>query len=329
MRVHIYTGSLCLVNKSGVGQAANHQRAALQSAGVQVVSCWKPRADAVHINTVFLCSVLAALRARARGEKVVWYGHSTELDFRHSFVCSDVLAPLFRRWLCFCYNLADWIVTPTPYSAEILRSYGLHPPVKVLSNGVDTHFFAPSPARRTAFRQCYGIADADKVVISVGHFMQRKGILDFLALAHKFPQVQFLWFGYTDPLLVPRDIRRAMQKAPANVRFPGFLTQAQLRDAYCGADVFLFCSHEETEGIVVLEALACGTPTLVRDIPVYRGWLQDGVNVHKAADIAALGSKLAALLQNRLPSTVEAGRKTALQRDLTVIGSELVKLYAL
>lgn len=329
MRVHIYTGSLHLVNKSGVGQAANHQRAALQSAGVQVVSCWKPRADAVHINTVLPCSVLATLRARARGEKVVWYGHSTELDFRHSFVGSDVLAPLFRRWLCFCYNLADLVVTPTPYSAEILRSYGLHPAVKVLSNGVDTQFFAPSPARRTAFRQCYAIADTDKVVISVGHFMQRKGILDFLALARKFPQVQFLWFGYTDPLLVPRDIRRAMQKAPANVRFPGFLTQAQLRDAYCGADAFLFCSHEETEGIVVLEALACGTPTLVRDIPVYYGWLQDGVNVHKAADTAALGRKLAALLQNRLPNTVEAGRKTALQRDLTVIGSELVKLYAL
>ena len=120
-----------------------------------------------------------------------------------------------------------------------------------------------------------------------------------------------------------------MQNAPANVRFPGFLTQAQLRDAYCGADAFLFCSHEETEGIVVLEALACGTPTLVRDIPVYRGWLQDGVNVHKAADTATLGSKLAALLQNRLPDTAETGRKTALQRDLTVIGSELVKLYAL
>lgn len=329
MRVHIYTGSLRLVNKSGVGQAANHQRAALQSAGVEVVSCWKPRADAVHINTVLPCSVLAALRARARGEKVVWYGHSTELDFRHSFVGSDVLAPLFRRWLCFCYNLADLVVTPTPYSAEILRGYGLHPPVRVLSNGVDTQFFAPSPARRAAYRQRYGIADTDKVVISVGHFMQRKGILDFLALARKFPQVHFLWFGYTDPLLVPRHIRRAMQKAPANVRFPGFLTQAQLRDAYCGADAFLFCSHEETEGIVILESLACGTPTLVRDIPVYRGWLQDGVNVHKAADTAALASKLAALLQNRLPDTVEAGRKTALQRDLTVIGSELVKLYAL
>ena len=201
MRVHIYTGSLRLVNKSGVGQAANHQRAALQSAGVQVVSCWKPCADAVHINTVLPCSVLAALRARTRGEKVVWYGHSTELDFRHSFVGSDVLAPLFRRWLCFCYNLADLVVTPTPYSAEILRGYGLHPPVKVLSNGVDTQFFAPSPARRMVFRQRYGIADADKVVISVGHFMQRKGILDFWRWHANFRRCIFYGSGIPIPCL--------------------------------------------------------------------------------------------------------------------------------
>ena len=53
------------------------------------------------------------------------------------------------------------------------------------------------------------------------------------------------------------------------------------------------------------------------------------MNVHKAAYTTTLGSKLAALLQNRLPDTAETGRKTALQRDLTVIGSELVKLYAL
>ena len=118
------------------------------------------------------------------------------------------------------------------------------------------------------------------MVISVGHYMQRKGILDFIALARKMPQVQFLWFGYTDPHLVPHNVKAAMADAPENLRFPGFLSQAELRTAYCGADAFLFCSYEETEGIVILEALACATPTLVRDIPAYRGWLRDSVNVH-------------------------------------------------
>ena len=51
-RVHIYTGSLALVGKSGVGQAANHQRAALEQVGVPVVTDWQPKADVIHLNTV-------------------------------------------------------------------------------------------------------------------------------------------------------------------------------------------------------------------------------------------------------------------------------------
>ena len=326
-RVHIYTGSLALVGKSGVGQAANHQHAALEQSGVTVVTDWQPRADVIHINTVLPCSFRAAWRARREGIPVIWYGHSTEADFRHSFVGSDLLAPLFKRWLCLCYNQADLILTPTPYAAGILRSYGLRPPVRPLSNGVDTTFFAPDPARRAAFREAYGLAEGDKAVISVGHFMERKGILDFIALARCLPQVRFFWFGYTDPALVPRKIRQAMAAAPANLEFPGFLSQSELRDAYCGADAFLFCSHEETEGIVVLEALACGTPTLLRDIPVYDGWLTDGVNVYKGRDGQELRRKLVGLLYGRLPDLTPAGRTVAEERSLPNIGRALQAIY--
>lgn len=327
-RVHIYSGSLALVGKSGVGQAANHQHKALECTGAAVVSDWQPRADVIHINTVLPCSFWAARRARREGIPVIWYGHSTEADFRHSFVGSDLLAPLFKRWLCLCYNQADLILTPTPYAAGILRSYGLRPPVQPLSNGVDTDFFAPDPARRAAFRNAYGLADGEQAVISVGHFMERKGILDFIQLARSLPQVRFFWFGHTDPALVPREIRQAMAAAPANLEFPGFLSQSELRDAYCGADAFLFCSHEETEGIVVLEALACGTPTLLRDIPVYDGWLTDGVNVYKGRTNADLQTKLTGLLEGTLPDVTAAGRQVAEARSLPNIGRALQKIYA-
>ena len=63
----------------------------------------------------------------------------------------------------------------------------------------------------------------------------------------------------------------------------------------------MFCSYEETEGIVILEALACATPTLVRDIPAYRGWLRDSVNVHTYRTTQGLPTRLQALLQHKLP----------------------------
>ena len=95
----------------------------------------------------------------------------------------------------------------------------------------------PSCGKSTAWRRISPWSWA------AGHYMQRKGILDFIALARKMPQVQFLWFGYTDPHLVPHNVKAAMADAPENLRFPGFLSQAELRTAYCGADAFLFCSY--------------------------------------------------------------------------------------
>lgn len=327
MRVHLYTGSLNAVRRSGVGQAVAHQRAMLQSAGVEVTENWDLPADAVHINTVLPDAPFAALRARRRGEKVVYYGHSTMQDFRNSFVGSNLLAPLFKRWLCLCYGLGDIVLTPTPYARGILQTYGLPCPVRAMSNGVDTAFFAPDRDRGAAFRRKYGLSADQKVVVSAGHFMQRKGILEFIRLARALPLVQFYWFGYTQPALVPAPVRRAMAQAPENLHFPGFVSQAELRDAYCGADLFCFCSHEETEGIVVLEALACGVPVLLRSIPVYDGWLTDRVNVYKASTDKEFAERTEGILDGTLPDVTGAGREVAEARSLPRMGKALCGVY--
>lgn len=328
MRVHLYTGSLKLVSKSGVGQAVYHQKAMLESCGVEVTDNWRGRSDAVHINTVFPNSVLAALRARLRGERVIYYGHSTMQDFCDSFIGSNFFAPLFKKWICFCYSLGDVIITPTPYSKKLLESYGIQKPITAISNGIDTAFFAPNTARGALFRKRAYFDKRDKVVISVGHFMERKGILDYIELARRMPEVNFLWFGSTPLALVPENVRDAIANAPNNLYFMGYCNQATLREAYCGADAFVFCSHEETEGIVVLEALACQTPTLVRDISVYDSWLRDGENVYKAGNIEQFCTKLTGILNGTLPDCTSAGRETACQRSIENVGLQLCRIYA-
>ena len=175
MSIYIYRGGERLVGKSGVGQAIRHQTECLERCGVPVADRWRPDVDAVHINTVLPDSVLTALAAHLRGKRVVWYGHSTMEDFRHSFRGSDLLAPLFRRWILFCYGLGDVVVTPTDYSRALLEGCGLKRPVYALSNGVDTAFFRPDPALRAGFRRRYGLREGERAVVSVGHTIARKG----------------------------------------------------------------------------------------------------------------------------------------------------------
>ena len=185
MRIYIYSGGEKLVGRSGVGQAIRHQRECLRRAEIGTTSRWTKDAAAVHVNTILPDSVLAALGAKLRRRKVVWYGHSTMEDFRSSFKGSNVLAPLFKRWITFCYGLGDVVLTPTEYSRRLLEGYGLKKPVYSISNGVDTEFFKPDPAARSALRTRYGLGEEAKVVVSVGHMIARKGLPEFLELARR------------------------------------------------------------------------------------------------------------------------------------------------
>jgi 1,2-diacylglycerol-3-alpha-glucose alpha-1,2-glucosyltransferase len=310
-----------------VGQAILHQKDMLEHMGIQTTSRWSEPAEVVHFNTVFPDSFVASLVARWQRKKVVYYGHSTMEDFRNSFKWSNLFAPLFKRWIIRCYESGDLIITPTEHSKKVLKSYGVRKPIYTLSNGIDTDFFAPNAERRAAFRQKYGIHTKDKAVISVGHYIERKGLPDFVELARKMPQVRFFWFGYTNLNLVPKSIRTAIRNAPDNLCFPGYVEREELRDAYCGCDLFAFMSTEENEGIVVLEALACGIPTIVRDIPVYEDWLEDGVNVYKAKNFRAFAEKIEYVLNGQMPDVTSAGLQVAQARSISEMGKKLMAIY--
>jgi 1,2-diacylglycerol-3-alpha-glucose alpha-1,2-glucosyltransferase len=326
MKVCVYEGSLGLVKKSGVGQAIKHQISELRLSGAELTDSRDPEAAVIQINTVFPDSVITALMAKRHGKKILWYGHSTEEDFRNSFRLSNVVSHLFRKWLIWCYSRADAIITPTEYSRDIIRGYGVTKPIFALSNGVDTDFFKADAERRRRFRERWHIAPESRAVLSVGHYMVRKGIIDFIDLAAKMPDVTFFWYGHTNRLMMTNEVAEAIDNATPNVIFPGYADREELCDAYCGCDIFCFMSHEETEGIVVLEALASQIPVLVRDIPVYRGWLRDGENAYKAGTQEEFLSKGKGILSGELPDLTKAGRECAEERSLRKIGERLVDI---
>ena len=330
MSVCIYRGGAGAVRTSGVGRALEHQAAALKEAGLPVVGELPPagpesRACVVHLNTTRPWTLLAAARAHARGCKVVYYGHRTAETVRWR---SRLLAPLLRRWLALCYRQGDLVITPSVYASRVLAGYKIGRPIYTLSNGIYTDFFRPDPAAGARFRERYCLAEGQQCVISVGHWSARKGLPEFTELARRMPQVRFIWFGRAEEGHLPDEIRAAMDAAPGNVLFAGYVPADELRDAYCGADAFVFLSHQETEGISVLEALACGTPTIVRDIPVYDNWLEDGKSVYKAGSLGQFAQELQDLLAGHLPSLREGGLAVAQSRSLYQIGQALCRIYA-
>ena len=327
MKVLLYAKNQQVVSKSGVGKAMSMQKEALLANGVEVTENSEDSYDVVHINTIFPSDYRMAKRAKKEGKKVVYHAHSTKEDFQNSFTGSNLIAPLFKKWIMKCYRLGDIILTPTEYSKTLLKGYGIENPVYAISNGVDTSLFSKNILVREDFRKKYGLRQDDKVIMSVGLYFERKGILDFVELAEQMPEYKFIWFGYTPDIQIPSKVRRAVHKSLTNLIFAGYVPKEELINAYSSCDLFFFPSYEETEGIVVLEALSSEIPVLLRDIPVYENWLENRKDVYKGKTNKEFSSLIKDILEKRLPVLTWNGRKRALERDVNCQARKLNRYY--
>ncbi len=314
------------VEKSGVGRALYHQLKAAELNGINCVSSLD-NADVIHINTVFPDAVRMAKKARKINIPVAYHAHSTREDFRNSYIGANLVSGIFKQWIKYCYNLGDVIITPTEYSKKLLTGYGIKKPIFAVSNGIDLDDYKPTEEKGRKFRERYGIADNEKVIMSIGLLMMRKGVPDFAELARRMPEYKFIWFGTANLKLVGKDVRKAVTAAPPNLIFAGYANKPQIQEALSGADLFLFPSFEETEGIVVLEALAMKIPVLLRNIPVYEGWLENNKNCYMANNVEEFEKLARGILENKLPNLTEAAFETAKTRSLKVTGAKLAEVY--
>ena len=327
MKVLLYTENEKMIGKSGLGKAIKHQINALEENGVEYTTNPKEDYDIVHINFWGPKSYALAKKAKRNGKKVIYHAHSTEEDFRNSFVLSNQVAPLFKKWLIKCYTLGDHILTPTPYSKKLLKNYGITIPITDISNGINVKFFEKNEKLGKKFRKDFGYKNTDKIIMGVGLYIERKGILDFVELAKRLPEYKFIWFGYSPLAASPQKIREAVNTKLDNLVFAGYVEPEVLRGAYSGCDLYLFPTLEETEGIPIMEACAAKIPSLIRDIPVFDDWLIDGVNVYKAKTLDEFEDKIKKILEGKLPNLTEVGYKVAIERDIKKVGKKLVTIY--
>lgn len=326
MKVLLYFENLNTIKKSGIGRALRHQMEALTSAGIEYTLDPNDNFDLAHINTYWAKSKAILKKCKKRGIPVIVHGHSTIEDFKNSFRGWKLMALWFNPNLMWFYKNADFIITPTQYSKKCIDNYKLGTEVIHVSNGIEPKDYALDKKKITDFKKHFKITD-EHVVISVGFPFNRKGIKDFFEIARQRPETKFIWFGFLQNILISRDVKKAIRQKPENVLMPGYIDNAIIKGAYRYAECLLFPSYEETEGIVVLEALASNCPVLIRDIGVYADWLKDGRDCYKARNNDEFLEKLDYLMSHDNTKIVENGFKLVEERTLEKCGQELKKAY--
>ena len=291
--------------------------------------------DLVHCNLIGPGSVAVARHARRNGIPLVLHAHVTREDFAGSFRGSTAVGPALERYLRWFYSQADLVLCPSEYTRGVLKSYPVEAPIRSVTNGVDLEALSGHEALRATYRSRYGLADDALVVFAVGNVFERKGVSTFCRLARSLAarddgrDYEFVWFGpYDTGPQASSTVRRWVRDPPANVTFTGWIDD--VRGAYAAGDVSLLPSHVENQGIAVLEAMACGTPVVLRDLPVFREFFTDGEDCLTCRDPSEFRESIVRLaadpgLRDRLG---ENARTTAHRHGLDRVAAELQDAYA-
>lgn len=327
MKVLLYTENEKILSKSGLGKAIKHQMNALKAVNIEYTTNPKDDFDIAHINFYGLKSYRLAKKLKKQGKKIVYHAHSTEEDFRNSFIFSNQVSKLFKKWLIKCYTLGDAIITPTEYSKKLLQSYGIKNDIYVVSNGVELKNFGHNEKAGREFRKKYNFKKEDKIIVGIGLYIERKGIIDFVELAKQMPKYKFIWFGYSPLIFSRKNVRKAVSTKLDNLIFAGYVEQETICQALNGCDVYIAPTYEETEGITIIEAASCKTNMVVRDIPVFDGWLVDGKNVYMARNVNEFKNKIEEIVSGELPSLVQEAYNIAEERKSENIGEKLKNVY--
>lgn len=224
--------------------------------------------DVVHAHTEFTLGQAGKKFARLAGIPMVMTCHTLWEQYITSYI-PELPAPvstrMVREYSLRFYRGADSIIVPSEAIRKLLLQYGIDSPMSVIPTGVDMDAFGFESAGRDgeALQRGFPLLAGRKVLLYAGRVAHEKNLgllLDVLVRVIAKDQHALLVIAGDGPA------RKDMEKQVSDlglgsfVLFTGYLNRMDLSSLYSRAEAFCFASKTETQGLVLLEAMAHGTP---------------------------------------------------------------------
>ncbi|WP_155287927.1 glycosyltransferase family 4 protein [Lacticaseibacillus zhaodongensis] len=272
-----------------------------------------------HYHTIdpnFFVSTWSSKRGRKIG-----YVHFLPDTLDSSLSLPGVARVSLDKYVIAFYKRMDQLVVVNPNFIPRLAKYGIDPErVTYIPNFVSTATFHPETTeRKQELRAKFGLGANDFVVFGAGQVQERKGVDDFIALAKRNPDVQFVWAGGFSFGIITNGynhLKQEVENPPANLHFTDIIPRDTMIDYYNVADLFLLPSYEELFPMSVLEAFATDTPVMVRKLDLYDKIIEP--YAVEAADIDEMEARIREF--HKQPQLLE--RYVQLSKDATAEYSE-------
>jgi 1,2-diacylglycerol 3-alpha-glucosyltransferase len=223
--------------------------------------------DVVHVHTPFVAHYAGVRLARRLGLPLVETYHTFFEEYAPLYF--PRLPAALGRWAARRLTVSqcrqvDALIVPSPQMLGRLAQYGIRAQAHVLPTGIDPAAFRDGDGAR--FRRAHAIPADRPVLVFISRVAHEKNI-DFLLrmlvpLRADVPDILLVVAGEGPALPHVRQLTARLGLA-ANVLFVGYLERSgPLLDCYRAANAFVFASRTETQGLVLLEALALGVPVV-------------------------------------------------------------------
>ncbi|MDG3065748.1 glycosyltransferase [Thauera mechernichensis] len=223
--------------------------------------------DLVHVQTPFVAHYAGLAAARACGRPVLLTYHTLFEEYLQHyipFLPAAALRGLARRISRQQCDAVDQVIVPSTAMRTRLADYGVRTPMEVLPTGIPVADFARGDGAH--FRRIYDIPEAAQMALFIGRVAHEKNIGFLLDVAARLRSQRpgfVLVIAGEGPATRSLQRRATQLGLGAAVRFVGYLERRKrLPDCYAAADVFVFASRTETQGLVLLEAMAAGLPVV-------------------------------------------------------------------
>ncbi len=220
--------------------------------------------DIFHAQHPFLLGPTARRLARAAGRPVVFTYHTRYEKYAHYVPLPErFVAAVAVRLSCRFASSVDLVVAPSARIAQDLASRGVRRPVVVVPTGVPLDRFQPGD--RAAARRRLGFPSEAPLCLYVGRLDREKSveriIESFASIAQAVSGARLVLVGQGSHLA---PLTRLASASPARdrIHFLGGVGREELPPYYQAADLFVFASETETQGLVLAEAHACGLPAV-------------------------------------------------------------------
>jgi glycosyltransferase involved in cell wall biosynthesis len=292
--------------------------------------------DVIHVHTPFRAHQLGVRLGRRLGVPVVESYHTFFEQYAAHYL-PWLPAPLLRfaarrfsKQLC---GAVDHLIVPTEQMAQVLRRYGIDTPHSIVPTGLRLEEFRGGDGKR--FRREHGIGERQPTLVTVSRIAAEKNIGSLLEVAHvlraEFSDLVFIVAGEGPDSVRLRQVAHTLG-LDDNMRFVGNLDRCtRLLDCYRAGDVFVFASPTETQGLVLLEAMALGVPIVSTAVMGTATVLKNARSARVSGeDIAEFASHVAALLRSPLERLrlAEAGPLDAHAWSAPVLIRQVTDLYA-